>query len=123
MLRPVPDHCSNPIRLVAPRLCALSLLALICGCSRMSVQPLPGRDVALLDARDIVSVMRRAGFDEEEILESGTRLRNALVSRGAAQLIQGRQTEALFAVHRPYLYVSTLRRGSFVFDLRTKETR
>ena len=80
-------------------------------------------DVVALSANDIVSVMRKAGFSNEQTLELGTDLRNALASSGAAQIQVGKVVETIFAVRGNYLHVSSYRRGSFIFNSETGEIR
>jgi len=80
-------------------------------------------DVIALSANDIVSVMQQAGFSDEQILELGTDLRNALASSGAAQIQVGEVVEAIFAVRGNYLHVSSYHRGSFIFNSETGEIR
>jgi hypothetical protein len=93
------------------------------GCSHVQVRPLPNRDVAGLDADAVVDVMQRAGFSDDEILDLGTDLRNSLSERGAAQVLSGRKTEAIFAVQGPYIHVSSRRRNGFIYNIETRETR
>ena len=101
------------------------LMVVLCfvGCagtfSRPTVSPLPNRDVAALDSDDVVRVMKRAGFSDEQVLEHGTSLRNQLATSGAAQIRIGEYTEAMFAVSGRYLHVTTRLRGSFIYDLET----
>ena len=76
-------------------------------------------DVIALSAEDIVRVMQQAGLSDEQILELGTDLRNALASSGAAQIQVGEVVEAIFAVRGNYLHVSSYHRGSFIFNSET----
>jgi hypothetical protein len=100
---------------------ALLLVALcVVGCAqtRLNVIPLSNQYVAALSADDIVQLMRRAGFSNEQILELGTDLRNGLALSGAAQLKVGDKVEAIFAVHGDYVYITTRLRGSFIYDVK-----
>ena len=102
----------------------LSLSALLgmggCTHNRAQIIPVSNREVAALSAEDIVRVMLRAGFSDEQILELGTELRNELGLSGAAQINVGDKMEAIFAVDGDYVYVSSRLRGSFIYDLRKK---
>jgi len=86
----------------------------------MRVLSLSSRDIAPLEADDIVVTMRRCGFPDPEILALGPDVRNTLASSGAAMIRIGDKVEALFAVDGNFLHVSTRRRGSFIYDLSKK---
>lgn len=82
--------------------------------------PLSNREVIHLDAYDIIQIMRRAGFSNEQILKYGKAMRDGLALSGAVQLkIAGSdKTEATFAVNDSCIYISTRLRGSFVYDMK-----
>jgi len=86
----------------------------------MRVLSLSSRDIAPLEADDIVVTMRRCGFPNQEILDFGPDVRNTLALSGAAMIRIGDKVEALFAVDGNFLHVSTRRRGSFIYDLSKK---
>ena len=104
----------------------LALLALgVGGCAHSSstgirVIPLSNRSVLALSPDDIVEVMRRAGFSDNQILEYGTDLRNGLAESGAVQIKIGKKVEAVFAVNLSEsncVYISTRLRGNFIYDV------
>ena len=78
---------------------------------------LSNREIAALDADDIVRVMRRAGFSDDQVIDLGPDLRNMLASSGAAKIQVGNKVEAMFSVEGDSLYASSYRRGSFIYDL------
>ena len=84
------------------------------------LSPLFNNEVASLGAYDIVQIMRRAGFSDEQILKHGKSMRNGLAQSGAVQLLvdNSKKVEATFAVHWPCVYISTRLRGTFVYDIR-----
>ena len=103
----------------------LLLLALgVIGCggsSRSGIQviPLSSRSVLELNADDVVWVMRRAGFSDQQILEYGPDLRDGLAQSGAVQIKVGNKVEAVFAInldHGPCVYITTRLRGSFIYN-------
>ena len=104
-------------------LALLILAAALGGCEppRMRVIPLTGRDIAPLEADDVVVAMRRGGFSDQEILELGPDVRNALACSGMAMIRIADKVEAIFAVDGNFLHVSTRRRGSFIYDLVKKD--
>ena len=85
----------------------LTLLVLLAlgavGCGRNStgirVVALSNRDVLALSPNDVVEVMRRAGFSDNQVLEYGTDLRNGLAESGAVQIKIGKKVEAVFAIN------------------------
>ena len=98
------------------------LLLVTSACSHIQISPLANRGQTVgLEADQVVDVMRRAGFSDEEILEHGTRIRNSIAQNGAAQLKKNEMTLAIFVVNKPYLYVSTKRNGSFTYALSSEE--
>ena len=88
------------------------------GHTKFKVVPLSNQNIADLSAKDIIQVMRRAGFSNEQILELGTDLHDGLSQSGAAQLKVGDKVEAVFAVHRDCVYISTRLRGNFIYNIK-----
>ena len=116
-------------RLIRCWLLSLLLLPafLPAGCAttppRGRVDPLPSQQVIALSSDDIVRVMRRAGFSDEQIIEFGTDVRNALASTGASQVRVGKKVEAIFAVDGDCLHGTSRLRGSFIYDMKTSRFR
>jgi hypothetical protein len=103
----------------------VALLVLgIAGCARSArrirVVPLSNRHVLALSPDEVVEVMRRAGFSDNQILEYGMDLRNGLAESGAVQIKIGRKVEAVFAVNLSEgdcVYISTRLRGNFIYNV------
>jgi len=110
---------------ITTRLTLLLLLALgIVGCSRsatgIQIVPLSNRNVLVLNADDVIQVMRRAGFSDRQILEYGPDLRNGLAQSGAVQVRINDKVEAVFAVNLDQgnnVYISTRLRGNFIYNV------
>lgn len=83
----------------------------------LRVVPHSNKEMADLSPDDIVRVMQRIGFTDEQVIALGTALHNALLRSGAAAIVAGRKTEVLFAVNGEYLYIQSPLRGTFVYDL------
>lgn len=83
----------------------------------IQIMPQPNREVADLNPDDVVRIMRRIGFTDEQILELGTDMHEALFSSGAARVIYGQETEALARVNGMQVYIGSRSRGNFVYDL------
>ena len=101
----------------------LTLLALgAAGCARnrgIEVLPLGNRSVLTLSSDDVVQVMRAAGFSDEQIYEHGTALYDGLSKSGAVQIRIDGTVEVVFAINDNSVYISTLGRGHFVYDIET----
>ncbi|HEQ60108.1 MAG TPA: hypothetical protein ENN74_00710 [Firmicutes bacterium] len=107
-----------------PLSACLLLVLLLSACSHTPkrtgecrVIPIQSREAQTLSAREIAGLLIWSGFDANETLELGVDLRNALAFYGGAQVMMNRKTEALFAIHKPYVHVSSKRRGSFIYHL------
>ena len=76
-----------------------------------------GREVVRLSPDDMVRIMQRVGFSDDQILELGTDLYNALLLSGAAEVIYGKRTEMLFVVSNRQVQIQSHSRGTFVYDV------
>ncbi len=101
----------------------VTMFATLAGCASGRVVPIPGRDTAGLEPEDLVLIMDRAGFSRDEIIDLAPRLRNDLARHGSARIVKGDLTQAMFAISDGRVHVSSLRRGSFVYDPETRSYR
>ena len=100
----------------------LALLAFgVVSCAQrgFEVIPLHHQEVLTLSSDDIVRVMRRAGFSDNQILEYGTELHDALSRSGAAQIKISKKLQAVFAINGDSVYISTRLRGNFIYNVKT----
>jgi len=101
----------------------IALLALgVVGCTQhtgFEVIPVSSRNVLALTADDIVQVMRRAGFSDNQILEIGTEVHDALLQSGGVYIKVNKKVEATFAVSDDDVYISTRLRGNFIYNVNT----
>jgi len=100
----------------------LTLLAfgvVSCAQKGFEVIPLSYQEVLTLSSDDIVRVMRRAGFSDNQILEYGTELHDALSRSGAAQIKMSKKLQAVFAINGDSVYISTRLRGNFIYNVKT----
>lgn len=74
------------------------------------------RDVASVTPDDVVNVMQRVGFADEQILDLGTDLHNALRFSGSASILYRKDTVAMFRINAGYLQVRT-RSGILDYDI------
>ena len=77
------------------------------------------QNVLTLSSDDIVRVMRRAGFSDNQILQYGEDLYFALAQYGAAQIKIRKRLEAVFAINGDAVYISTRLRGNFIYNIKT----
>jgi hypothetical protein len=83
----------------------------------LRIVPQSNREVADLSPDDIVSIMRQIGFTDDQILELGTDMHDALMVSGGARVLYKEQTEALLAINGAQVYIRSNARGNLVYDL------
>ena len=105
----------------------LLLLALLAsggvGCMNRTrgfeVIPVGNRHLITLSADDVVQVMRRAGFSDDQIMELGTDVHQGLLESGAVQIKTDDKVEVVFAANGDDVYIGTRLRGNFIYNLKT----
>jgi hypothetical protein len=83
----------------------------------LRIVPRSNREVARLSPEDVVCIMQRVGFSDDQVLELGTDLHHALLLSGGAQLVYGKQLEMVFAVNNYQVHILSGSRGTFIYDL------
>jgi hypothetical protein len=84
--------------------------------SPFRVIPRKNPQSATLSPDDIVRIMQRVGFQDEQILELGTDLHNAMRLAGSAVVVYKKETLAIFAADGDYVRVRS-RSGSFDYQI------
>ena len=120
-----PIKYNSGIGRITTRLVLLLLLTLgMIGCARratgIQIIPLSSSNVLALGADDLIEVMRRAGFSDEQILEHGPDVHDGLAQSGAVQVRVNNKVEAVFAINRDRgdcVYISTRVRGNFIYNV------
>jgi len=87
------------------------------GSGELRIVAKENRDVAELTADDIVRIMRQVGFSDEDVLDLGPDLHDAILSSGAAVVFAGNQAEMIVRVNREYLLVRSRSQGSLIYDI------
>ena len=105
--------------IVSLLLALLTFGVVSCAQRGFEVVPLGHQEVLTLSSDDIVRVMRRAGFSDNQILEYGTDLHDALARSGAAQIKINKTLQAVFAINGDSVYISTRLRGNFIYNVKT----
>ena len=98
----------------------LIVLSGFAGCaeSGFRIKPLSNHDTAYLSLQDVVGLMLRTGFSDDEIHLYGEDLRKVLAKSGAARIYINGEEEATFTVDDNTVYVSSKSKGIFIYNLR-----
>lgn len=83
------------------------------------VVPVSNRNVISLSPDDVVQIMRRAGFSNDQILDLGTAVHNGMLSSGAVQIKLNNKVEVVFAANGDDVYIGTRLRGNFIYNVKT----
>lgn len=98
---------------------AVLLLTLMSSCAshQMSVVPQRNGDSIVLSPAQVIALMRRADFSDEQIENLGAELRDALAFYGAARIKSQDSVEALFITDGCRIYGAVSGRGIFFYDV------
>lgn len=99
------------------------LLLSLAACSGPRFSPGANSEYVALDAEDVVNILSVVGFSADDIVSDGQKFRNYLALNGSAILKDGDATIAMFAVKSGLIHISTMGRGSFIYNPGTKEMR
>ena len=121
-MKPI-KHNSGTGRLTATLTLLLLTLGMV-GCARratgIQIVPLGSNSVLELSPDDLIEVMRRAGFSDEQILEHGPDVYDGLANSGAVQVRAGNRVEVVIAINRDRgdcVYISSATRGNFIYNV------
>jgi len=89
--------------------------------AKLQVVARGGGQATNVTADDVVAVLRQVGLANEQIVDLGPFLYEALRSSGAAALVSGRQTQVLFAISDGYVWVQSHSQGSFIYDIEDRK--
>ncbi|MCP4257506.1 MAG: hypothetical protein GY774_08260 [Planctomycetes bacterium] len=84
--------------------------------------PLNNQNVLTLSSDDVVRVMRRAGFSDNQILQYGEDLHLALSQYGAAQIKIRKKLQAVYAINGDEVYISSALTGktqNYIYNTKT----
>lgn len=83
----------------------------------LRIEPLSSQEVADLTPDDVVRISKRIGFTDQQILDLGPDLYNALLLSGAARVVIRDRVEALLRVQGDHVLIYSNTRGSHVYNL------
>lgn len=113
-------------RTAATWMLLLVLTSGMIGCSRrasgIQIVPLSSSSVLVLSPDNLVEVMRRAGFSDEQIVQYGPDIYDGLSQSGAVQVRVNNRVEAVIAVNRDRgdcVYISSASRGNFIYNVQS----
>ena len=92
------------------------------GCIRQrGIQVLPYNNgyTLNLSPNAIVEVMRQAGFTTQQIIEHGEALHNEIAEVGGAKVVIDGNVEATFIANGNDLFITTMTRGLFIYNINT----
>lgn len=95
------------------------LLALsLSGCVRSGIRivPVAANEVLELSADDIVLIMQKVGFTNDQILDYGPAIQEALKTRGSAKVLIDGQVEIILSIKQGDVYIGSLSRGLFIYN-------
>jgi len=81
--------------------------------------PVRNRHVLDLSTDDIVQVMSRAGFSDDQIMELGTDVHNGMLRSGAVQIKVEDKVQAVFAAKGDNVFISSTLTGHFLYNVKT----
>ena len=85
--------------------------------SPLRIEAVTNSEVAMLNSDDVVRVAKRIGFTDQEVLDFGIDLRNALYLSGGARVLVRGNVEALLQVQGGDIWIQSVTYGSHVYDL------
>ncbi len=85
--------------------------------STLRIEPVSSQEIADLSPDDVVRIAKRIGFTDQQILDLGPDLHNALLLSGAARVRYKDQVEALLRVQGDHVLIYSRSRGSHVYNL------
>jgi hypothetical protein len=105
-------------------ICVLASLLMsigIAGCIRSGIQvvAVPSTDVLTLGPEDVIQIMQRAGFTDEQIKDHGTKVWEGLAKSGRVQITIRGRTEVIFGVNKDDVIITSLTRGLFIYNSKT----
>jgi len=121
-MKPIRDK--TEIGRMTTRLVLLLLTLGMIGCSRraagIQIIPLSSSSVLALSTDNLVEIMRRAGFSDEQILQYGPEVYDGLSQSGAVQVRVNKRVEVVIAINRDhgdYVYISSASRGNSIYNV------
>jgi hypothetical protein len=106
-------------RLILLSICLISMAS----CTGANFRAIPSSEYVALDPDDVVTILSAAGFSDDEIVTRGRTFRNMMAESGTATVSEGKTTIAMFTVRGGLVHISTLAKGSYIYNPKTNELR
>lgn len=91
------------------------------GCMRSGIKvvPVPSQDVLTLTPDEVVIILQRIGFSNEQIKKHAWPVRDGLARSGAVRILVDGTAEAGFAIKGDEIFISSRSRGQFIYNINT----
>ena len=91
------------------------------GCMRSGIKivPIPSQDILELYPDEVMLILQRIGFTDEQIREHAWSVREGLAKSGAVRIMVNGTIEAGFAIRGDEIYISSRSRGRFIYNINT----
>ena len=100
-------------------LCAMLVLCACSGAGRTQVTRLPNGGTMNLAPDDVIRLMQRTGFSDDQIVQIGPDLYEGLAQTGAVQIRVGPKVEAIFLVDGQCVIGTSRKTGHVTYDTET----
>jgi hypothetical protein len=91
------------------------------GCMRSGIKvvPVPSQDVLTLTPDEVILILQRIGFVNEQIREHGWSVSEGLAKSGAVRIFVDGSVEAGLAIKGDEVFISSRSRGQFIYNINT----
>jgi len=118
------ENIVKPVRHKIKSSCVIVTMLLLLtlgGCLRYGIQviPVPNQNVLVLNADEVVQILRQTGFTDQQIQKHGWSVREGLAKSGAVRIMIDDIVEAGFAVRGDEVFISSRSRGYWIYNINT----
>ncbi len=87
----------------------------------VSVQPVSNTSAIRLSVDDVIVILRKLGHTDAQVFALGEDLRDALLNYGGAKIRVGDQVDSGLRAEGFHVWMFSLTRGTFVYDVKSHE--
>ncbi len=91
------------------------------GCMRSGIKvvPVPSSDVLTLTPDEVIIILQRIGFSNDQIKEHGWPVSEGLARSGAVRIFVDGAVEAGLAIKGDEVFISSRSRGQYIYNINT----